>query len=104
MKKGSFLAPEREALVAATLVLLWPLLNTCDALRAWQVDRDVQCPLARQQGSAGSPQGAAVGSFPKHEQQQQPSLSRAKMAGWQANSTLFLICYCGGFLSLPPVF
>ena len=92
MIKGSFLAPEREALLAATLVLLWPLLNTCDALRAWQVDRDVQRPLARQQGSAGSPRGAAMGSFPEREQQQQqqqPSLSRAKMAGWQANSALF---------------
>ena len=53
------------------LVLLWPLLHMGHSLRAGQVDRDVQGPLARQRGSAGSPQGAVMCSLPKPEQQQQ---------------------------------
>lgn len=52
---GMTSSPGFWEVLAATTLLFWPLLNTYNSLRAWQVYRDVHCPLARQWGSARAP-------------------------------------------------
>lgn len=60
---GMTSSPGFWEVLAATTLLFWPLLNTYNSLRAWQVDRDVHCPLARQWGSARAPGELWCGSF-----------------------------------------
>lgn len=72
---GMTSSPVFWEVLAATTLLFWPFLNTYNILRAWQVDRDVHCPLARQWGPV-------MWFFLKPEQQHH-SLSLASNPGWQ---------------------
>ncbi len=72
------MAQKRELVLALTTGWLWRLIPTGDARRALRACRDAQCPCATQQGSVGSPWGAAVELLPNPAQHRpSPSLASA---------------------------